>query len=210
MRAAVLYRLKSLRGSLPTPSSSSVSFSGIAAALLCLGRWRSPGRCAATIAPDPWLHPTTTPPNSARPEPFRRDHDRHRHHDRLGHFPCLPAFPRMIGSPGRLRPRGGYARGLTVLARSPTANSHRRMPQAGASPFSRDAYSPLWRFRFGWTLVAVIPQEWNHTARAVGFARFFSVSGAEHLGIQLHHRPDPTSSALRRSHSPTAQLSGSW
>lgn len=92
-----------------------------------------------------------------------------------GIFVVPAEMSRVIGSPGWLLVAWLVTGLLTVTAALSYGELAAMMPHAGGQyVFLREAFSPLWGFLYGWTLVLVI-QTGTIAAVAVAFARFSGV-----------------------------------
>ncbi|HKS68763.1 MAG TPA: APC family permease [Candidatus Acidoferrales bacterium] len=92
-----------------------------------------------------------------------------------GIFIVSAEMSRQIGSAGWLLVAWGFAGFLTVAAALSYGELAAMMPHAGGMYiFLREAFSPLWGFLYGWTLVTVI-QTGTIAAVAIAFARFSGV-----------------------------------
>ena len=92
-----------------------------------------------------------------------------------GIFIVSAEMARQIGSAGWLLVAWGFAGFLTISAALSYGELAAMMPHAGGMYiFLREAFSPLWGFLYGWTLVTVI-QTGTIAAVAIAFARFTGV-----------------------------------
>ena len=92
-----------------------------------------------------------------------------------GIFIVSAEMSRQIGSAGWLLVAWGFAGFLTIAAALSYGELAAMMPHAGGMYiFLREAFSPLWGFLYGWTLVTVI-QTGTIAAVAIAFARFTGV-----------------------------------
>ncbi len=92
-----------------------------------------------------------------------------------GIFIVSAEMARQIGSAGWLLVAWGFAGFLTIAAALSYGELAAMMPHAGGMYiFLREAFSPLWGFLYGWTLVTVI-QTGTIAAVAIAFARFTGV-----------------------------------
>src|SRR6267154_1402266 len=92
-----------------------------------------------------------------------------------GIFVVSADMSRLIGSPGWLLVAWLVTGVLTVSAALSYGELAAMMPHAGGQyVFLREAFSPLWGFLYGWTLVLVI-QTGTIAAVGVAFARFAGV-----------------------------------
>src|SRR5579863_9700416 len=92
-----------------------------------------------------------------------------------GIFIVSAEMSRQIGSAGWLLVAWAFAGFLTVAAALSYGELAAMMPHAGGMYiFLREAFSPLWGFLYGWTLVTVI-QTGTIAAVAIAFARFSGV-----------------------------------
>src|SRR5512142_1487561 len=92
-----------------------------------------------------------------------------------GIFIVSAIIARQVGSPGWLLVVWIVTGLLTLMAALSYGELAAMMPRAGGQyVYLREAFSPLWGFLYGWTLLLVI-QTGTITAVAVAFARFFGV-----------------------------------
>ncbi len=92
-----------------------------------------------------------------------------------GIFIVSAEMARQIGSAGWLLVAWGFAGFLTIAAALSYGELAAMMPHAGGMYiFLREAFSPLWGFLYGWTLVTVI-QTGTIAAVAIACARFTGV-----------------------------------
>src|SRR5437867_2415569 len=90
-----------------------------------------------------------------------------------GIFIVSADMSRNIGSPGWLLVAWVLTGVLTVVGALSYGELAAMMPRAGGQyVYLREAFSPLWGFLYGWTLLLVI-QTGTIAAVAVGFARYF-------------------------------------
>src|ERR1700726_503591 len=90
-----------------------------------------------------------------------------------GIFIVSSIIARQVGSPGWLIVVGFVTGLLTLMAALSYGELAAMMPKAGGQyVYLREAFSPLWGFLYGWTLVLVI-QTGTIAAVAVGFGRYF-------------------------------------
>jgi APA family basic amino acid/polyamine antiporter len=92
-----------------------------------------------------------------------------------GIFIVSAEISRQVGSPGWLLVVWGLTGLLTVAGALSYGELAAMMPQAGGMYiYLREAFSPLWGFLYGWTLLTVI-QTGTIAAVAIAFARFSGV-----------------------------------
>src|SRR5438552_8847739 len=92
-----------------------------------------------------------------------------------GIFIVSAEMSRNLGSPGWVLVAWAIAGALTGAGALSYGELSAMMPEAGGMyVYLREAYSPLWRFLYGWTLFTVI-QTGTIAAVAVAFARFSGV-----------------------------------
>ncbi|OFV92113.1 MAG: amino acid transporter [Acidobacteria bacterium RIFCSPLOWO2_12_FULL_65_11] len=92
-----------------------------------------------------------------------------------GIFIVSADMSRTLGSPGWLLAAWALTGLLTVVGALSYGELAAMMPRAGGQyVYLREAFSPLWGFLYGWTLLLVI-QTGTIAAVAVGFARYFGV-----------------------------------
>src|SRR5256712_11452599 len=92
-----------------------------------------------------------------------------------GIFIVSSIIARQVGSPGCLVVVWLVTGLLTLMAALSYGELAAMMPKAGGQyVYLREAFSPLWGFLYGWTLVLVI-QAGTIAAVAVGFARYMGV-----------------------------------
>src|SRR5262245_21084622 len=92
-----------------------------------------------------------------------------------GIFLVSADMSRTIGSPGWMLVAWALAGALTIVGALSYGELAAMMPRAGGQyVYIREAFSPLWGFRYGWTLFMVI-QTGTIAAVAVGFGRYFGV-----------------------------------
>src|SRR5438876_8997738 len=92
-----------------------------------------------------------------------------------GIFIVSAEMARVIGSPGWLLVAWIVTGVLTIVAALSYGELAAMMPRAGGQyVYLREAFSPLWRFLYGWPLFLVIPTG-TIAAVAVAFARFLGV-----------------------------------
>jgi len=92
-----------------------------------------------------------------------------------GIFIVSAGMARVIGAPGWLLVAWAVAGFLTVTGALSYGELASMMPRAGGQyVYLREAFSPLWGFLYGWTLLLVI-QTGTISAVAVGFARFLGL-----------------------------------
>src|SRR5437868_4024207 len=92
-----------------------------------------------------------------------------------GIFIVSSDISRQVGSPGWLLVVWVITGLLTLTAALSYGELAAMMPKAGGQyVYLREAFSPLWGFRYGWTLFLVI-QTGTIAAVAVGFAKFLGV-----------------------------------
>jgi basic amino acid/polyamine antiporter, APA family len=92
-----------------------------------------------------------------------------------GIFIVSSIIARQVGSPGWLLVVWLVTGALTVMAALSYGELAAMMPKAGGQYiYLREAFSPLWGFLYGWTLLLVI-QTGTIAAVAVGFARYTGV-----------------------------------
>lgn len=92
-----------------------------------------------------------------------------------GIFIVSADIARLVGSPGWLLATWVITGLLTIGAALSYGELAAMMPKAGGQyVYLREAFSPLWGFLYGWTLLWVI-QSGTIAAVAVGFARYFGV-----------------------------------
>ncbi|HTS13453.1 MAG TPA: amino acid permease [Candidatus Limnocylindrales bacterium] len=92
-----------------------------------------------------------------------------------GIFIVSAEMSRQIGSAGWLLVAWAFAGFLTIAAALSYGELAAMMPHAGGMYiYLREAFSPLWGFLYGWTLVTVI-QTGTIAAVAIAFARFSGV-----------------------------------
>jgi len=92
-----------------------------------------------------------------------------------GIFIVSADMSRTLGSPGGLLAAWALTGLLTVVGALSYGELAAMMPRAGGQyVYLREAFSPLWGFLYGWTLLLVI-QTGTIAAVAVGFARYFGV-----------------------------------
>src|ERR1700730_7614593 len=90
-----------------------------------------------------------------------------------GIFIVSAEMARVIGAPGWLLVAWLFAGFLTVTGALSYGELASMMPRAGGQyVYLREAFSPLWGFLYGWTLLLVI-QTGTIAAVAVGFGRYF-------------------------------------
>lgn len=90
-----------------------------------------------------------------------------------GIFIVSADMARAVGSPGWLLAAWVFTGALTVVGALSYGELAAMMPRAGGQyVYLREAFSPLWGFLYGWTLLLVI-QTGTIAAVAVGFARYF-------------------------------------
>ncbi|HEV2206502.1 MAG TPA: amino acid permease, partial [Candidatus Acidoferrales bacterium] len=108
-----------------------------------------------------------------------------------GIFIVSAEMARQIGSAGWLLVAWGFAGFLTIAAALSYGELAAMMPHAGGMYiFLREAFSPLWGFLYGWTLVTVI-QTGTIAAVAIACARFTgvlfpSISESHYLVAPVH------------------------
>src|ERR1700704_678868 len=92
-----------------------------------------------------------------------------------GIFIVSAGMARVIGAPGWLLVAWALAGFLTVTGALSYGELASMMPRAGGQyVYLREAFSPLWGFLYGWTLLLVI-QTGTIAAVAVGFGRFLGI-----------------------------------
>src|SRR2546423_8355697 len=92
-----------------------------------------------------------------------------------GIFIVSSIIARQVGSPGWLLVVWVVTGLLTLTAALSYGELAAMMPKAGGQyVYLREAFSPLWGFPYGWTLLLVI-QTGTIAAVAVGFARYLGV-----------------------------------
>ena len=92
-----------------------------------------------------------------------------------GIFIVSSIIARQVGSPGWLLVVWIVTGALTLMAALSYGELAAMMPRAGGQyVYLREAFSPLWGFLYGWTLLLVI-QTGTIAAVAVGFARYTGV-----------------------------------
>src|SRR5262249_50270184 len=92
-----------------------------------------------------------------------------------GIFIVSSIIARQVGSPGWLLVVWIVTGVLTLMAALSYGELAAMMPKAGGQyVYLREAFSPLWGFLYGWTLLLVI-QTGTIAAVAVGFARYTGV-----------------------------------
>src|SRR5205814_5099997 len=92
-----------------------------------------------------------------------------------GIFIVSAEMAREIGSAGWLLVAWGFAGLLTIAGALSYGELAAMMPRAGGMyVYLREAFSPLWGFLYGWTLVTVI-QTGTIAAVSIAFARFSGV-----------------------------------
>src|ERR1051326_8705205 len=92
-----------------------------------------------------------------------------------GIFIVLSIIGRQVGSPGWLLVVWTITGLMTLMAALSYGELAAMMPKAGGQyVYLREAFSPLWGFLYGWTLLLVI-QTGTIAAVAVGFARYTGV-----------------------------------
>src|SRR5205814_7506258 len=92
-----------------------------------------------------------------------------------GIFIVSSIIGRQVGAPGWLLVVWIVTGLLTLMAALSYGELAAMMPKAGGQyVYLREAFSPLWGFLYGWTLLLVI-QTGTIAAVAVGFARYFGV-----------------------------------
>src|ERR1700736_5637770 len=92
-----------------------------------------------------------------------------------GIFIVSSIIARQVGSPGALLIVWVVTGLLTLMAALSYGELAAMMPKAGGQyVYLREAFSPLWGFLYGWTLLLVI-QTGTIAAVAVGFARYLGV-----------------------------------
>jgi basic amino acid/polyamine antiporter, APA family len=92
-----------------------------------------------------------------------------------GIFIVSGEMSRQIGSAGWLLVAWGAAGALTIIGALAYGELAAMMPRAGGMYiYLREAYSPLWGFLYGWTLITVI-QTGTIAAVSIAFARFTGV-----------------------------------
>src|SRR5947208_16528788 len=92
-----------------------------------------------------------------------------------GIFVVSSIIGRQVGSPGWLLVVWVVTGLLTLMAALSYGELAAMMPKAGGQyVYLREAFSPLWGFLYGWTLLLVI-QTGTIAAVAVGFARYLGV-----------------------------------
>ena len=108
-----------------------------------------------------------------------------------GIFIVSADMARLVGSPGWLLGAWIVTGILTIVGALSYGELAAMMPRAGGQYiYLREAFSPLWGFLYGWTLIMVI-QTGTIAAVAVAFARFLgvlwpSVSEANYLIAPVH------------------------
>src|SRR6266567_3493615 len=89
-----------------------------------------------------------------------------------GIFIVSAEMSRQVGSPGWLLVAWAITGVLTVVGALSYGELAAMMPKAGGQyVYLREAFSPLWGFLYGWTLLIVI-QTGTISTVAVGFARY--------------------------------------
>src|SRR6185436_19214983 len=92
-----------------------------------------------------------------------------------GIFIVSSIIGRQVGSPGWLLVAWIITGVLTLMAALSYGELAAMMPKAGGQyVYLREAFSPIFGFLYGWTLIMVI-QTGSIAAVAVGFARYFGV-----------------------------------
>src|SRR5262245_44517497 len=92
-----------------------------------------------------------------------------------GIFIVAADMSRLINSAGWMLMAWVITGVLTITAALSYGELAAMMPRAGGMYiYLREAFSPLWRFLYGWTFFTVI-QTGTIAAVAVAFARFFSI-----------------------------------
>src|SRR5213078_3567922 len=92
-----------------------------------------------------------------------------------GIFIVSSIIARQVGAPGWLLVVWLVTGVLTLMAALSYGELAAMMPKAGGQyVYLREAFSPLWGFLYGWTLLLVI-QSGTIAAVAVGFARYLGV-----------------------------------
>src|SRR5690349_828210 len=92
-----------------------------------------------------------------------------------GIFIVSSIIARQVGAPGWLLVVWVVTGVLTLMAALSYGELAAMMPKAGGQyVYLREAFSPLWGFLYGWTLLLVI-QTGTIAAVAVGFARYTGV-----------------------------------
>src|SRR5579862_8377643 len=99
-----------------------------------------------------------------------------------GIFIVSADMARTIGSAGWLLAAWLLTGALTIVGALSYGELAAMMPRAGGQyVYLREAFSPLWGFLYGWTLLLVI-QTGTIAAVAVGFARYFGVLATKAYG----------------------------
>ncbi len=118
-----------------------------------------------------------------------------------GIFIVSADMARLIGSPGWLLMAWVLTGVLTIVGALSYGELAAMMPRAGGQYiYLRDAFSPLWGFLYGWTLIMVI-QTGTIAAVAVGVRPLPRRAVAGHLGVELPDRARSTSPRATRCRS---------